>query len=107
MVLIRRSEIMNEKLLRKFANLAVKVGVNIKEGQLLVVNAPVECYDFVRLIVEEAYKAKAGNVVVKWNDAVTSKQYYLNVSDDVLKEIPDHIVKQGQYFVEKNVLFYL
>jgi len=96
---------MNEKLLRKFANLAVKVGVNIKEGQLLVVNAPVECYDFVRLIVEEAYKAKAGNVVVKWNDAVTSKQYYLNVSDDVLKEIPDHIVKQGEYFVEKNGAF--
>ncbi len=96
---------MNEKLLRKFANLAVKVGVNIKEGQLLVVNAPVECYDFVRLIVEEAYKAKAGNVVVKWNDSVTNKFYYLNVSDDVLKDIPEHVVKQGEYFVEKNGAF--
>lgn len=96
---------MNEKLLRKFANLAVKVGVNIKEGQLLVVNAPVECYDFVRLIVEEAYKAKAGNVVVKWNDPVTSKYYYLNASDDVLKEVPEHVVKQGEYFVDKNGAF--
>ncbi|MEF9967829.1 MAG: aminopeptidase, partial [Longicatena sp.] len=45
--------------LRKYAELAVKQGVNIQKGQLLVINAPVDTVEFVRLCVDEAYKAGA------------------------------------------------
>lgn len=39
--------------LQKYADLAVKVGVNIQKGQTLVVNAPLTSADFVRRIAEK------------------------------------------------------
>jgi len=54
---------MNNKLLKKFADLAVKVGVNIQKGQILVVNSPVECIELTRLIVESGYQA---GLVLLW-----------------------------------------
>ena len=41
--------------LEKFAQLAVKVGVNVQKGQLLMINAPVDAKEFVRLLVKAAY----------------------------------------------------
>ena len=43
--------------LDKYAELAVKVGVNIQEGQTLVVHAPVDSAEFTRLIAKKAYEA--------------------------------------------------
>ncbi len=57
-----------EAQLEKYAQLAIKVGVNLQPSQLLVVNAPVMAAYFVRTLVKEAYKAGAGNVHVEWHD---------------------------------------
>lgn len=43
--------------LEKYAELAVKVGVNIQEGQTLVVNTTLEGADLVRIIVKKLMKA--------------------------------------------------
>ena len=51
--------IMNEIKLRKYAELAVKKGINIQKGQPLTISAPIETAYFTRLLVEEAYKAGA------------------------------------------------
>ena len=48
----------NSKL-QKYAKLAVKTGVNIQPGQTLLVRTPIECAEYVRYVVEEAYKAGA------------------------------------------------
>ena len=45
-----------EKNLDKYANLAVKVGVNIQEGQTLLVRSPIECAPFVRKVVKQEIK---------------------------------------------------
>lgn len=42
--------------LEKYAELAVKVGVNIQKGQTLVINAGLEAADFVRLITKKLMK---------------------------------------------------
>ena len=52
--------------MRKYADLVVKVGVNLQPDQLLVINSPLECADFARLIAESAFKAGAHDVVVSW-----------------------------------------
>ena len=41
-----------EKNLEKYAELAVKVGVNIQPGQTLLVRTPIECAPFVRKVVK-------------------------------------------------------
>ena len=57
-----------EKNLDKYAKLAIKVGVNIQEGQTLLVRSPIECAPFVRKVVKHAYEAGAKNVHIEWSD---------------------------------------
>jgi aminopeptidase len=52
----------DEAKLDKLAEVAVKVGLNLQEGQDLFLTAPVTALAFVRRIVEHAYKAGAGLV---------------------------------------------
>ena len=51
---------------RSFAELIVRIGVNVREGQEVVINAELDQPDFVELVVEECYKAGAAEVSVEW-----------------------------------------
>ena len=53
-----------EKKIEKDIELAIKIGINLQKGQILVINSPVETADFTRKLVEAAYKHGAGEVVV-------------------------------------------
>ena len=57
-----------EEKLRNYARLAVQVGVGVKPGQRLLVQAPVETAALARLVVREAYAAGASFVDVRWDD---------------------------------------
>lgn len=89
-------------LLEKYADIIVKVGVNINEGQVLVVNSPVECAPLTREIVKKAYEAKASYVYVKWSDDIVNHEYYLHANDEAIDEVPDWIVGQFQYILDKG-----
>ena len=93
---------MNEIILDKYALLAVKTGVNVAKGQLLVVNAPVETADFVRRVVKAAYQQGAGNVLVRWNDDLTNKLNYTYADADVLAQVPSYLIDQHKYFIEQG-----
>ena len=58
---------MKKTVLREYAKLIVRCGVNIQKGQEVVVYADLDQPEFVQMVVEEAYKAKAKKVVVEWN----------------------------------------
>ncbi len=58
---------MKKTVLREYAKLVVRVGVNIQKGQTLIVNAGLDQPEFVAMVVEEAYKAKAKEVIVEWS----------------------------------------
>jgi aminopeptidase len=77
-----------QKNLEKYAELAVKVGVNIQEGQTLVVNATLDAVEFVRLVVKKAYETGAKNVIVNWNDDVVSRTKYDLAPDEAFQEYP-------------------
>ena len=62
-----------------YAELLVKKGVAIRPGQELVVQSPVECADFARMVVRKAYEARAGHVTVIWHDDVMTRLEYENV----------------------------
>ena len=59
---------MNTNLLRKYAALVVRVGVNLQEDQPLVIHAPITCADFVHALAAEGYCAGAHDVAVNWSD---------------------------------------
>ncbi|MBS2904958.1 aminopeptidase, partial [Klebsiella pneumoniae] len=59
---------MFKDLLSKYAKLAALKGINIQKNKMLVINSPIECSEFARMIAEEAYKAGASDVVINYND---------------------------------------
>ena len=62
--------------LSKYAQLIVKAGLNVQPAQIVVIDAPVESVELVRLVTKEAYAAGARVVVVKYNDEVVSRYKY-------------------------------
>ena len=58
---------MNKTRLRKYANLIARCGVNVQKGQEVVINAGLDQPEFVKMVVEECYKAGAKEVTVDWH----------------------------------------
>jgi len=58
---------MNKTRLKAYAQLIVRRGVNVQKGQEVLIYAELDQPEFVKLVVEEAYKAKAKKVTVEWS----------------------------------------
>ena len=58
---------MKKTVLREYARLIVRCGVNVQKGQDVNIYADLDQPEFVKMVAEEAYKAKAREVIVFWN----------------------------------------
>ncbi|WP_176036472.1 aminopeptidase [Brucella tritici] len=67
--------------LERLAEVAVRVGLQLREGQDLVITAPVVALPLVRLIAKHAYKAGAGLVTPFFADDEMALARYENASD--------------------------
>ena len=67
---------MKKTVLRDYARLIVRTGMNVQKGQTVVVLADLDQPEFVQMVVEEAYKAKAKEVIVNWNYQPLTKLHY-------------------------------
>jgi len=79
---------MNVELLKKYARLLVKTGVNIKKDQLLMIISPIEAAPFTRIVSEIAYKEGAKDVQILWKDEVSTKIKYLYAPEEVFETYP-------------------
>ena len=95
----------SKNVLQKYAKLAVVMGANVQPGQLMVINASVTDYEFVRMCVEEAYAAGAGEVAVEWSDERISLMTYQNCSVETLCEIPQWAYDKRAWAQEKGCCF--
>lgn len=91
-----------EEKLQAYAELTVKIGVNIQPGQYLLVNTSVDALDFVRLVVKEAYKAGAGRVHVNFSDEEMDRTYFDHASDEEFNRFPEWIVKMNDELIERK-----
>ena len=64
---------MKKTVLREYAKLIVRCGVNVQKGQEVVIHAGLDQPEFVQMVAEEAYKAKAKKVTVEWKYAPLEK----------------------------------
>jgi aminopeptidase len=92
----------SQNRLRKYARLAVNIGANVQPGQLLVLQGQTDTREFIRLCVEEAYEAGASLVNVRWNDDPTQHTTFLKAPVEALEEVPQWMVAQFDYFMEKG-----
>ncbi|WP_163580435.1 aminopeptidase [Gracilibacillus saliphilus] len=78
-----------QKLLKKYAQLALHTGVNLQEGQGLLVLAPIEAIELVRIVVKEAYEMGAKNVHVEWKDDELTYLKMKHAPMEVLETFPE------------------
>lgn len=94
-----------QKKLEKYAELAVKVGVNVQKDQTLAVNATIDNAELIRLIVKKAYEAGAKNVVVNWNDDIVTRMKYDMAPDKAFNEYPHWRAKEMEELAENGAAF--
>jgi aminopeptidase len=68
-------------LLDRYAELAVRSGLNVHAGQQVVVTAPLEAVELVRRITEHAYKAGASLVTTLYSDEATTLARFQHGAD--------------------------
>lgn len=88
--------------LQQYAELAVKVGVNVHPGQTLVVNAPITAAHFVRKIVKAAYETGAKLVKVNWSDEAVTRLHYDLAPDEAFSIEPKWFAGEMTEFVEEG-----
>ena len=91
--------------LSNYAELAVKVGVNIQKDQYLFISASTEITQFVRLIVEKAYEAGARQVFVDWVDDVVTRLRYEKAPADSFSDFPSWKRVEREELADKGAAF--
>ncbi|GGJ82795.1 aminopeptidase [Lentibacillus kapialis] len=90
----------DQKTKEKYAELALRTGVNLQENQALMINAPVEGADFTRIVAKKAYEMGAKDVHINWSDDELTLLKYENAPDEVIENFPDWRVNLYESYAE-------
>ncbi|MGF3072542.1 aminopeptidase [Facklamia sp. P13069] len=91
-----------DQLLEKYANLIVNKGIAVSKEDYILIFADLDQAPLVRLVTEAAYKAGAKFVKVNWADDTLTRLHFTHQSEETLTDIPQFIIDEGNYFVEKR-----
>ena len=94
-----------EDKLKEYAQLLVRVGVNVQKGQDMVLTSQVDQAPFARLCAQAAYDAGARYVDVSWGDDALSRMNYLCAADDTFDTVPEYRIRFNTDYAENNACF--
>lgn len=94
-----------EKAIEKYVELVIKKGINLQKGQILVINSPVETFEFTRELTAKAYEVGASEVVVNWFDEISLKYKYLYGEDKIFDIFPEWQKEFYEYYRKKGAAF--
>lgn len=92
---------MKKTVLRKYAQLIAKCGVNVQKGQDVVITASFDQPEFVAMVTEECYKLGARRVTVDWSDTKVSRLHIKYRSLETLSTLENWEEARWQYYVDK------
>ena len=88
---------MKKTVLRKYADLIVRKGINVQKGQEVLVYAELDQPEFVAMVVEACYKAKAKKVTVEWDYQPLQKLHIRHQSVKTMGTVTDVQKTKQQY----------
>jgi len=92
----------SEDLLRRYAELVVRVGLNLGEGQDLHLACFVEQGPLVRAIARASYEAGARRVDVFYSDPLVQRETIEHAADDVLDWTPPWLLTRLEYMNDRH-----
>jgi aminopeptidase len=87
-----------EHVLQRYAELVVRVGANVQEGQDVLISGYVEQAPFVRALAAAAYDAGARYVTAHYGDQYVKRELIVHGADDVLEWSPPWELERLEHF---------
>ena len=91
---------MNKKRLKKYAELIAKCGVNVNKGQEVIITAELDQPEFVKMLVDECYKAGAKKVSVDFTYQPLTKSNVRYCSEKVLSTMEKWQIEKWEHQAE-------
>ncbi len=91
---------MKKTVLREYARLIVRSGVNVQKGQEVIVYADLDQPEFVAMVVDEAYKAKAKKVTVEWGYQPLQKLHSRYQSVSTMGKVEDWVAARQEHYCQ-------
>lgn len=88
--------------LERYAELAVRVGANVAEGQFVAINAAIEHAPLVRALVRAAYDAAARWIEVRYVDAHVVRAHVERAPENSLSWTPPFALERHRYLVDEG-----
>ena len=92
---------MKKTVLRNYARLIAEKGVNIQKKQEVIIQCELDQPEFVKMLVEECYRAGAGKVIVYWDYQPLEKIHYRYQSVTTLSKVEKWEEERLQHYVDK------
>lgn len=89
-----------DQMLAKYADVVVRVGLNLRKGQILSIRAILEDAPFIRKVVQSAYKAGAKYVDVLWGDEPSNRARFEYAEPETITYIPDWIFTRYEEYMK-------
>jgi len=91
---------MKQTVLRSYARLIARVGVNIQKGQDVIISCELDQPKFVELLVDECYKAGARKVKVEFSYQPLAKLHYRHCSVTTLSKVEEWEKARLQHYAD-------
>ena len=91
---------MKKTTLRQYAKLIVRCGMNVQKGQEVLIRAELDQPEFVQMVVEECYKAKAKEVTVQFSYQPLSKIHVRYKSVKTMGEVKEWEKARQQHYCD-------
>ena len=91
---------MKKTILRKYAQLIARSGVNIQKGQDVLIDCDLDQPKFVELLVDECYKAGARKVTVRFSYQPLEKLHVRHQSVTTLSKVEEWEKARFQHYVD-------
>lgn len=88
-----------------YARLALMRGVSLQEGQILVISAPLWTADFAHLLMEEAFRLGARDVVIRYDDPEAERIRLLYAKVEALCDVPRWMSESQTHYADKNAVY--
>ncbi|MBF9297830.1 aminopeptidase [Mammaliicoccus sciuri] len=94
-----------EKQLQKYAELLVKVGLNVQEKESVYIQASIDASEFVHLVVEEAYKIGAEDVKVSYKDDRIAQLKYQYEPESFFENVKQYDIDEKMDYLDRKAAF--
>lgn len=96
---------LNGKKLYEFAELTLKIGVNLQKGQGVEIACPVEKPEVAEAFTETAYKLGASIVRIRWENEKTDRLNFLYADTAALTDIPAHVIESKNDLINRGFCY--